>query len=349
VLFSDDEAGVITVAPDDRNNRSADPEAHRRHHEGPTASEKGNAQVMTFSDDEAGTITAVEGGNAEAGAPVVPDPLNHELAAQTFGHYADPAIGPANDDSESLAHRLVSDGTTTSEEHRPKEDAEGFKKEAGEEVSEAVEKGGEVTELEGAAGLGVRTAAQIARLPHVVALVKAHQYKEAIQYITGTLGFTDYVEVLKIVAEHLGLDFEAIAEQFPRAAKYVGAGLEGVEMGSLVLEGLEFQFEGLKAIAEAHERGERDNRIELYSEAWASGFLEGAYSNPGAVTEEQRKAVADGVREGKTSAGALGLSAADTAKKLLAQYGTEANARHALIDELLERAGVEGIKTHEGQ
>jgi len=248
------------------------------------------------------------------------------------GRVVDPS-----DDSETLAHQVVAGGETTGEEHLPDEDLDTLTT-RGESVSEDI---AEALKKEGVKGnRSFSKASLIARIPHLIALVKAHKYKEATQYIDDTLGYSDVIEVLKIVAEHVGAE---------KVAGIATVASDVAETGSLVLQGLQFQYEGLKALAEAHERGERDDRIELYAEAWSSGFLEGTYTNDGIVNDGQRKAAADGLREGKASAGALGLRAADVGKQLLQQYGKEDNARHALIDELLSRAGIEGIKTHEGK
>lgn len=251
------------------------------------------------------------------------------------------------DEGGGLADELVAGGSTESEEHRPKEDPEAMKEEGGRAASEGADHAIEATEASegmGAAGkAGIRTAAQIARLPHVIHLVKAHKYKEAINYIRESLGYSDYVEVIKLVAEHVGLD---VAELLPKITKIATI---GAETADIVLVGLQFQYEALKALAEAKEKGERDNRIYLYATAWADGFLLGAHSNPGAITDEQREAVANGLREGKATAGALGERAAEVGKKVLEQYGTVENARRAVIDALLKHAGIEGVKLHEGK
>jgi hypothetical protein len=295
------------------------------------------------------TLEAAKGGTADGGSEEKPDQAG---AAPEGGAKSAKAAGPKNaaakgaepaesDGGDDLAAELVAGGDTEGEEHRAK-DPEKEKEEGGKNVSEGVEHAGEAAGLEGGAGLGVRTAAQIARMPHVIALVKQHKYGEAAKYITDTLGFGDAVEVVKLVAEHLGLD---LAEVLPNVTRVATV---GAETADIVLAGLDFQYEGLMALAEAKERGERDNRIILYSEAWAGGFLEGEYSNAGAITDEQREAVTNGLRDGKASAGKLGEKAESIGKQLLAKYGNEGNARRALIDELLKRGGIEGIRMHQG-
>ena len=55
------------------------------------------------------------------------------------------------------------------------------------------------------------------------------------------------------------------------------------------LEMITFSYDGLKAIGEAHEKGDREARIRMYAQAFAACFLDGkeAGENPGAVTEEE--------------------------------------------------------------
>lgn len=315
--------------------------ARRPHHHHEPEPQQEPAQSVSFSDEEAGTITAAA--PEQASAPG--GPVNHELAAQTFGHYADPpTIGPEPaKEGSGLAGELVAGGSTASEEHR-EEDAEESKEQGGKYVSDGIEHASEAAGLEGGAGVGVRGAAQLARIPHLMHLIKEKKYKEAFSYITETIGYADKLEAAKFIAEHAGIE---LAELLPKVMK---AATIGAETADIVLAGLTFQCEALKALDEAHVKGERDNRIYLYAEAWADGFLEGATSaGEGAIEDSQRKAVADGVREGKATAGHLGEKAADVGKQLLKQYGDEANARRALIDALLEHAGIDDIKLHEGK
>lgn len=291
--------------------------------------ESHSPERVRFSDEDAGAIDV-----SSSRAAVNDNSRMHALVVETFGHYGE--------ESPSFADEIVSNGVTASEEQRAKDNPEDVKEEGGKVVSEAIEQGAESAGIEDGAGTAIRTAAQIARMPHVVALVKAHEYHEAIDYITETLGWSDYVSVLKLVGEHAGLDLEAA---LPTVAKAVTV---GAETADIVLAGLEFQCEGLEAIDDAHKRGERDNRIYLYADAWAEGFLEGAYENAGAVGASQRQAVANGLREGKATAGRLGPRAKEVGQTLLDKYKTEDNAKRAVIDALLKHAGIDGIKLHEG-
>ena len=159
------------------------------------------------------------------------------------------------------------------------------------------------------------------------------------------------MEVFKLLAEHMSIPLEEIAETLPMLGK-VGKAIEvGAGAVDILLIGYEFQMGALRALGEAKEEGRRDNRIYLYSSAWAHGFLWGAgsSSNPGAVDAEQKLAVAEGGREGSATAGSLGDKAPEIGKKLLAHYGSAANVERALVDVLLKRAGIEGVRFHQGQ
>lgn len=258
----------------------------------------------------------------------------------------------AGDDGGDLAEEIVAGGVTASQAHRPKE-KEDASAEGGRTVSEGVEHGLEgAPDLEGHE-LGVRGIAQIARIPHLVHLVREKKYEEALKYVSETLGFEDAVEVIKATMEYAGIELsnlEVVAEialKFPKIAKVARTAAAGATAADIVLVGLEFQYEALKALAEAKEKGERDNTIYLYATAWANGFLNGTYSNPGAIDEKQKQAVADGLREGKQTAGNAGERAAEIAKKLMDKYGgDEKNIEKALVDALLKRAGIEGIRLH---
>lgn len=109
--------------------------------------------------------------------------------------------------------------------------------------------------------------------------------------------------------------------------------------------GWEWTIGGIKAVQEAHEAGDRDARIGIYAWAWSDCVLKGSHDNPGVVTEEQREAMRLGIEDG--------LSTRELSPELpfllLAEYGNESNARHALEDALLKRAGISGIKTHAGR
>jgi hypothetical protein len=194
-------------------------------------------------------------------------------------------------------------------------------------------------------------AAAIARMPHVIHLLREKKYKEAVEYIREVLGYKEYVEVLKLAAEHMSIPLEEIAEAVPMLGK-IGRGIEiAAEGADIILLGLEFQKGALEALEKAHEEGERDNLIYLYSSAWAHSFLWGAgsYSNPGAIDDRQKQAVADGNKEGASTAGSAGERAPEIGKKLIQEYGDPQNAERALVDALLKRAGIEGVRFHRGK
>jgi hypothetical protein len=256
------------------------------------------------------------------------------------------------EEEDGLAGELVAGGNTVSQPHRPKEDEGEESKEGGKWAGEGAEKA-----LEGVAGEGLKGdavakgAAAIARLPHVIHLVKEKKYKEAAEYIRDVLEFEDYVEVFKLLAEHISIPLEEIAEAVPLLGKFGKAVEIGAGTVDILLVGYEFQKGALEALAKAHEEGERDNLIYLYSSAWAHSFLYGAgsYSNPGAIDEKQKRAVADGGSEGAATAGGLGEKAPEIGKKLLEHYGSPENVERALVDVLLKRAGIEGVRFHAGK
>ena len=109
--------------------------------------------------------------------------------------------------------------------------------------------------------------------------------------------------------------------------------------------GWEWTIGGIKAVQEAHEAGDRDSRIGIYSWAWSDCVLKGSHDNPGAVTEEQREAMKLGIEDGLSTR----EQSPELPLLLLAEYGNESNARRALEDALLKRAGIGGIKTHAGR
>ena len=80
----------------------------------------------------------------------------------------------------------------------------------------------------------------------------------------------------------------------------------------------------------------------FYASAWADCVIDGSHDNPGAVTAEQREAMQFGMQDGL---------ATREQSLLLAEYHNQRNAKRALRleDALYKRAGITGIKTHEGK
>jgi hypothetical protein len=108
---------------------------------------------------------------------------------------------------------------------------------------------------------------------------------------------------------------------------------------------LDWAFNATKSIGEAHEAGDRDSRISIYAAAYADGLLEGEHQNLGLITEEQRAAMERGLADGREACAKLGDRAPLVGQLLLREYGSKDGVRHAVIDGLLARAGMDGIDT----
>jgi hypothetical protein len=265
-------------------------------------------------------------------------------------------VGPAGEvQTPTLAEQIVASGDTSSGETRDAGDEHEAIEKAGEKITEGA--GEALSEAEGIEDLrlhgkaGVAVAARIAMMPHVLQLLRERKWREACAYVRDTIGYSDYRAVIKLAAEHLGLELDVARElggaaQVAKYARYASYSLPAVDAA---IEMLHFQYEGLTEIARAHEEGRRDNRIYLYADAWARTFLYGHYSNPALVSREQLEAVQSGVRDGRATLAACGAEAANIGRQLLATYHSENNVLRALQDALIQRAGISGIKLHEGR
>jgi hypothetical protein len=253
----------------------------------------------------------------------------------------------------TLAECVVARGVTDGEDHREAPEAGETTAEAGKEISgsldETLEEADGAEEMDTGGKAGLRAAERIALAPHVLDLVKQRKWREAISYIASTFHPSDVLSIVKLAATHLGMELEFVA-QASRLARFAGkVVLYGGGPIDVIGELVQFQFDGLKALAKAHEEGRRDNRIYLYVDAWAHAFLYGEYHNSSVVSPEQREAVEQGIRDGQASVAACGEHGQEIGRQLLDAYKSEDNARRALEDALLERAGIHGIKLHEGR
>jgi hypothetical protein len=176
-----------------------------------------------------------------------------------------------------------------------------------------------------------------AMAPAILELLRDGDYAGAVKTLASQFSPSQVLEGLTLACEKLGLHeaVQALEELAPLGAA-ASAGLE------MVL----FSYDGLVSIGEAHESGERDARIALYAAAFADCFLfgEGAEDSSGAVGEEQREAVERGRKDGAATAARSGELAPVIGKALLKKYGSERNARQAIVDELLRRAGMKGVR-----
>ncbi|HEX4456931.1 MAG TPA: peptidoglycan-binding domain-containing protein [Polyangia bacterium] len=251
---------------------------------------------------------------------------------------ATPVVVDADAAEGGLAEAIVDDGATGAMEAREAPNADEEHAESKEHASggkEAIEHG--LGEEAGGA------ASWLALVPEVVELLHEHHYQEAIAFVTKNVGVEKGVELLHEgaakLAEHYGYEL---------APKLLGLLERAVVAGAVVdvlALGWEWTSQGLQAVAAAHERGERDSRISIYAYAWSDTVMGHRHQNPGAVGEEPRRAMELGIADGETT---LALSP-ELGGLLLAEYHDPDNARRALEDALLKRAGFAGVKTHAGR
>jgi Putative peptidoglycan binding domain len=217
---------------------------------------------------------------------------------------------------------------------------------ADEERTEMKEHGSGVKEATefGVGGKAGGIAAWAALIPALVELVREHRYKEAVSYVVSNIKKEERVEMLKEALAHLAEHYG-----YKLAPRLLGLLEKAVLAGAIVDVlglGWEWTSKGLEAIREAHERGERDSRIAIYAYAWSDTVLGIRHQNPGAVGEEPREAMKLGIEDGHATL----EQSPDLGPLVLAQYGDPDNARRALEDALLNRAGLGGggMKTHAG-
>ncbi|HXE84245.1 MAG TPA: peptidoglycan-binding domain-containing protein [Gemmatimonadales bacterium] len=235
------------------------------------------------------------------------------------------------------AGEAIEGGVAGGEEKRP-EEKEDPSEVGGGLAKEGAEKIGEDIAGEGH-GVAVGAAARFALVPHIVNLLRAHKFGDAVKYVLETVSLQERAEILKAVAEKIGGELSHHALEIFEHACLVGFVVDVLKAG------WEWTIGGIKAVQEAHEAGDRDSRIGIYAWAWSDCVLKGSHDNPGAATEEQREAMKLGIEDGLATRD----KSPELAFLLIAEYGNESNARHALEDALLKRAGISGIKTHAGR
>ena len=247
-------------------------------------------------------------------------------------------VGHTPPEAGGLAAAVVAESATGAMEARESADEDEAHEEAKEHaggVKEAVEHG------LGEAGGGA--AGWLALVPELVELLHEQRYKEAVLFVTKNVGAEESVALLKEGAAKL-----AERNGFRLAPKLLGLLERALVAGAVVdvlAVGWEWTTKGLQAIADAHERGDRDSRVAIYAYAWSDTVMGNRHQNPGAVGEEPRRAMLLGIADGEAT---LALSP-ELGRLLLAEYDDADNARRALEDALLERAGFDGVKTHAGR
>lgn len=224
-------------------------------------------------------------------------------------------------------------------EKAEKPDAKGEALERGGEtvgqVNEAREAANKIEGVEGAEAPWIKAA----MAPAITHLLLQHKFADAAILLAKQFSPSEYFEGISYAVEKLGID---VAK--PLLKWLCGVGLEA----NVVFELVGWTYEGIKAVQEAHERGDQASRLRMYARAFADGFLygEGAEGGrAGAVTAEQKEAVELGLRDGSATAGGFGAAAPSIGKELLRRFHGEAAARHALMDALMKRAGVGGVWT----
>jgi hypothetical protein len=253
-------------------------------------------------------------------------------AKKTSDYFEDEGVadGPSTENPDLEDHLL--DDT-----EQPKGGDTGETLEKAGETVERVHSGLELTEdLEGEPEW-----VRAAMAPAIVELLREGRYQEAIETLAGQFGPDDILEGLSFACEKLGMHsyLPLIAKAIPFATA-----------ANAAWEMVQWSYEGLKQIGEAHEAGDRDSRIAIYAGAFADCFLHGeaAGETAGAITAEQKEAVERGRQDGAATAAKTGAEAAAVGRMLLRKYGSEHNAKQAIVDQLMQRAGFDGIKLHHG-
>jgi hypothetical protein len=188
-------------------------------------------------------------------------------------------------------------------------------------------KGGEMS---GGAKAGVGAAARLALVPHIVSLIHRHDYKGALHVIWESIDNEERVEVVKAIVEKVGTELSEHALLWFERAAIAGAAVDVLNIG------WEWTYGGLKAIYEAHEKGDQKARISIYSYAWADTVLRGEHSAAGAATPEEREAAKRGMEDGATTR----ERSPELPFMLRAQYHSDTAAREALELALMRKAGL---------
>lgn len=235
---------------------------------------------------------------------------------------ADPVNGKIP--SPDLAAEAVDEGETSGEEHaEPPGDTYEGDTIAGDMIEKA--EGGVGSKAAGKVGQAVMLA------PHVISLLRKHDYRGALKFVWKAVGQEDRAELLKIVAEKIKGELSEHALAFFEKAAMAGLILDVLELG------WEWTKLGLDSIREAHERGDQKARIRIYAYAWSDTIIRGEHNNPGAVTPEEREAMKLGIEDGR----ATRERQPDLPALLLAQYdGHDSAAREALERKLMQKAGI---------
>src|SRR5262249_26274029 len=147
-------------------------------------------QKVSFSDEEAGQVE---------GSPQGPDAFEGEGVAQN---------GPALKNPMPLAERVVDRGETQGQEKRTGEKPGEAAENAATWVPEGVEKSAEGVDAVEHAGVkgtaAVKGVAFMAKVPHLVNLLRDHKYGAAVKLVVDSVGMEERAELLKVAVEKLG-------------------------------------------------------------------------------------------------------------------------------------------------
>lgn len=289
---------------------------------GPSTVQKANETAVTeFSEEEADPIVSGAGGSG-GGTP-----------QDTIG-------SSASTDADASGAETAAAENASNSPHMPEEkDDDGpVSKKLGKATGKAIKYAAKESDLlEGMPNgqTGVKVAAGMMMIPYIVTLLQKHEYKKVIDTIIGMASTADKVKILTAAIKAAGVVSPAV-EKVLFHAMTVGMFMD------VAFVGWEFVAGSFKALAKAKAEGEAESLIGIYAYAWSSVIMTGGHSNPGAVTGSQQQAKQDGMSDGfATLAGAPELPFL-----MLAEFGSEDNARKALQDALYKREGID-VRNHE--
>jgi hypothetical protein len=121
-------------------------------------------------------------------------------------------------------------------------------------------------------------------------------------------------------------------------------GLVGLAPFGLLLEGLWFQVDALRALIKAHEEGQKDGAAMVYANTWVATILEGDAAARPYVLPTHVEAANNGRTDAFATLEKWGDKAPEIAKQLLAAHGSIPAVKHVLLVELYKRAGFGGIR-----
>jgi hypothetical protein len=171
-----------------------------------------------------------------------------------------------------------------------------------------------------------------ANAPAIVQKLREGDYLGAIDTLRKTFSPDEVLEGLIMVCEKLGLH---------RAVKLLPKFLPAATGVGVLIELIDWTYEGFKAIREAHEAGDLQARVRVYAQAFVDTFLNGQPSNDtkNGITSREKEALDLGWRDGAETFRRTGDKAVPVVIALGRKYGGEKGVRTELIGALLKQAG----------